>query len=897
MTRAMPVSTVPVALELLILACVTLSSTAITEQELSGELSLANAALVEAVADTEMGRDLGTYLVLNKASVSQSVASGPATLAEYCAGDTEQEHKMKLKKGKRVMANWENYGTFYPGRISKKNSDGTVDIHYDDGFEEKGVTAKHVKPVEEEKDEAQENDSQGSKPKQRNDPACKMLDFLDKLKGKLADIDPMISQWLAAQRARLASGKKPTAPPVIPDEGAVVVPPPAAAPPGSPSSAEPSEELEGLKRQIADRDAEIAKLKKQKDDNREVLQRHSGAAPMPAPPSGVQTVDDLIARYKAQLTERDAEIQALRKDIQTQEQELARLGATQMSLKDIDEAVRDLEVDAEEARKKRDLLEKDGELDPDLRAVLDEILEDLQKMRKKVDNLIAHDAKAKARAEEAERKAELAAEAARKQAEKVGEDPDEAAAQAVKRSKEEAKETAREDELETLKAAQEVKKDLDAAEKAATHLDTGLHPHGSKWWRYRYEYSYIESLLMIFISCLMLFWSRIMHHLKHYVKVWALPSDEEPKSQIEEMDEDVHGTFYSLWLKLFTEQMMVCILVFLTIWVLAKMHVFDVFPMLIKATPDMRVPQTGEEYQLLTFDICTIFFFAIMFYFCLMLTVAHDTRDLTRALEKREQGSQFYHLSQSPTSSRTTASQAVMGTLKRSNSGFNKTEAHFVCAMEEEMMTREEPEMKEICTLLNNDIQAFPLWKYLILNVRITTAGLLEFSWTMWLPVVASFLAFMLLHRFAHMGYLRIMACFGVFTLSLVASIAWIAKRTSAMLQAEDYKPNESGKHHSIHERMNTESMVLCAFQFALFFVCYGVARMMCQPWMWEMHFWTVLCLTIVAGVHVVLFITLVSPAIPSFCAVMALPPYVDSDNLAVMLHVAKGVAVTSMGS
>merc|ERR1719321_2075238 len=92
-----------------------------------------------------------------------------------------------------------------------------------------------------------------------------------------------------------------------------------------------------------------------------------------------------------------------------------------------------------------------------------------------------------------------------------------------------------------------------------------------------------------------------------------------------------------------------------------------------------------------------------------------------------------------------------------------------------------------------------------------------------------------------------------------------------------------------VHSTHNTELIVLRVFQFALFFLCYGVARMICQPWMWNLHFWTVLCLTVVAFIKVILFVTLISPAIPSFCAVMALPPNVDSDNLAVMLHVARG--------
>merc|ERR1719199_2111469 len=95
---------------------------------------------------------------------------------------------------------------------------------------------------------------------------------------------------------------------------------------------------------------------------------------------------------------------------------------------------------------------------------------------------------------------------------------------------------------------------------------------------------------------------------------------------------------------------------------------------------------------------------------------------------------------------------------------------------------------------------------------------------------------------------------------------------------------------HSIHNDYPTERILLGALQFSLFFVCYGVARMICQPWMWELHFWPVLILTIVALLSAFLFVWLVSPAIPSFCALQSIPPYVDPGNLETMLHIAENV-------
>jgi len=444
-----------------------------------------------------------------------------------------------------------------------------------------------------------------------------------------------------------------------------------------------------------------------------------------------------------------------------------------------------------------------------------------------------------------------------------------------------------------------VKAELDKAEQGATELDTGLHPHGSRWWRYRYEHSYVESLLMIFISVLMLFWSRLMTHLKHHVKIWSLRTGEEPKSQIEEMDEEMHGTFYSLWMRQFCEQMMVCILVYLTVWVMCKTHLIHFLLVVIKPTPDMHVPHTEEVYQEMAFDLCTIFFMAIFLYFCLMLPVAHDTRDITRALEDVDSGSEFQHLSTTPSLSgamglRHATSGKVMGRLSVTAEGLDKTRHHFVKHMHEEMKTRQEPEMKEIVRLLNSDISAFPLWKYLTLNIRLTVSTLLEFSWAMWLPVIASFMVFVLFHRFAHMGYVRIMIGFSVLLLAIVVFMALYTKGQSERLRVDSEPHVTTG---AIHAYVNIETVVLYAFQFTLIFLCYGVARMICQPWMWRLHFWTVLCITIASCVQAFLFIFLVSPGIPCFSAVMALPPHLDHRNLAIMLHVAKTVKLTSAGS
>jgi len=438
-----------------------------------------------------------------------------------------------------------------------------------------------------------------------------------------------------------------------------------------------------------------------------------------------------------------------------------------------------------------------------------------------------------------------------------------------------------------MKAAKEVEKDLKEAEKGATKLDTGLHPHGDKWWRYRYEHSHIEAIVMIFISFLMLLWCELFRFLKHRIEAWSLPPGGKELTMMDEVAEEGHGQIYNIWMKYLADQMLVCIFVFLTVWLLANTKLVEFIPMLIKPTDDMRVPHTGAEYRVLALDICTIFFFAIVFYFGLMFSVAHEIRNTTTDLEMFED--------QKPGSRRSArratvvASHQAMGSVSASQEGFNNMQKHFVSSIGN-MMTRDDPELKEISRLLNDDFNNFPLAKYLKMNMRISGVELFKFSWSMWLPTIGLFILLWALHRFAHMGYVRIMGVAGCVVLLMIACMGYFTKTLVAKMQedkASETKPEEVSKDKSIHEKFNTENVMLGMLEFSLFFVCYGVARMVCQPWMWELHFWPVLTLTIVAILSAAVFVFVVAPGIPSFIGAMSMPPYVDPTNIEMMKQTA----------
>jgi len=881
------------AVALLLLVSLVLPGLAVNVR---GGVTAAVEAFAVAEADAEVGSDLGLEVGMEQ----DSSRGDPATLAEYCAGPTQSEQASTMAEGTRVKADWNDYGQKYPGKVTDRNSDGTVDIAYDDGFTEKNVDTGDVK-IRKNQGKGGGNPASQAKAKPRDDPACKLQKFLKDLQDQLKELNGMISEWLGGQRAKIASEEE-------------VPPAPTKAPPKAKAKGnvteEPTEDqagqLEELKSELADLDkyikeleAQDEKLVKQLDENNSPG-GESDAAP------GVKTVNDLIAEYKGKIAERNARVQELLQRIKKHKEELADRGAGPLSLKDIDEALKKLEESVEEGKRKRDELKKSGELDPELRAIIDAIIESLSKTRAKVDNLLALEAKAEAEEAQAEQEEREAEEAARKKARAEGRDEEEAAAEAKAASRKRSKERSKKASLKTMEAAQEVEKDLKDAEKGATELDTGLHPHGERWWRYRYEHSYIEAVLMIFISTLMLLWSEFWRRLKHYVNLWSLAPGQVAMTELEELEEETHGAVYSCWLKFLADQMLVCIFVFLTVWLIAKSPAIELFPYLIRPSDDMHVPNgehAAAEYRRLALDICTIFFFAIVFYFGLMFSVAHHMSVTTFDIEQMEiegtprgqrqaltRANSSSFLAPPPSPKRMTA----MGSIHDAKKHFEHLKNNFANHMSRQMILHpEDEELKEISRLLNDNFNNLPLSAYLRMNVQAVGSELFMMKWTMWLPVIVLFMGLMLLHRYAHMGYVRIMGVSAVAVFLIIACMTYFTKsivQKCSEDNEEDHVEDEPAPKSSIHEAFSSESFVLCMLEFCLFFVCYGVARMICQPWMWELHFWPVFFLTIVAIVSATLFVFVVAPGIPSFICVMALPPYVDPYNMKIIKQVAVGL-------
>merc|ERR1740138_1126623 len=51
------------------------------------------------------------------------------------------------------------------------------------------------------------------------------------------------------------------------------------------------------------------------------------------------------------------------------------------------------------------------------------------------------------------------------------------------------------------------------------------------------------------------------------------------------------------------------------------------------------------------------------------------------------------------------------------------------------------------------------------------------------------------------------------------------------------------------------KEVVSFVMHYTMFFLCYGASRAICQPWMWELHFWLVIMALVLTLVLTIVFV------------------------------------------
>jgi len=82
--------------------------------------------------------------------------------------------------------------------------------------------------------------------------------------------------------------------------------------------------------------------------------------------------------------------------------------------------------------------------------------------------------------------------------------------------------------------------------------------------------------------------------------------------------------------------------------------------------------------------------------------------------------------------------------------------------------------------------------------------------------------------------------------------------------------------------------VLIYAFQFCLFFLCYGFVRMVTAPWLWVVYFWNVLWLSVTFIAMMLILVFVLAPLIPTYSAVMCIPPQVTDEEMKAAVDILK---------
>mmetsp|Transcript_34516 Transcript_34516/g.102539 ORF Transcript_34516/g.102539 Transcript_34516/m.102539 type:complete len:991 (-) Transcript_34516:30-3002(-) len=696
--------------------------------------------------------------------------------------------------------------------------------------------------------------------------------------------------------------------------GETLGPAPAAAPLPEGLASHEGGDLVDVKTEIIDVETEIHELEVQVADNDERLRefrlgtKGSEASSSAADAiSDSPTLDDLIKAYRTRLEERKSRREELKKVVEEQSKELESYAKgsenEKVTVDKLRKAVEEVEKKVDKVWAKREKLVKDGRMDDELDHAIKQVKKDAEKVAAKVSDIekaereatrakafakkVEEQGAAKLREEREEAREEMARlqerlanaekgqeREAREQIEALEAKSAAGEARVAKDLAEQKKatEAAQKNLLEVSQAAEE---EVHRASEKADNLNTGLTPSADKWWRYRYEWSYVEAGLMIWIAFLMLWWEFVYQRVLGYVQSFIAGGSE----TIYTLHMATLGTTQEMWLRSFAEMLVNCTMTFLTVWVMAKLKLWDnAEHILTPHAGGMHMPTDAQEYRRMAVDLCAILFFAVVFYFSLVYSVVRST---TVFLE---------HMSEEA---------AEEGLPLRAKSMITRVVSHFssnsfVVLSYKDLKDHwfenisDDPSLDAAtkASLMKPD---FNFLIYLRMSVNKTTSYTFEFGVFVWILIISVFWVHLALHLHAHIAYVRIMTTYLIVTIFVLVAMQLMIFKYQKEVQAEVMGEREeeevTARSRSTARQQRHESFVsgqyvfFSVLNFLLFMMCYGFSRMICNAWMWEMYFWnvvTVFCITLCLAAF---FVALIAPLVTALGALSCLPPHLSKDH------------------
>jgi hypothetical protein len=157
-------------------------------------------------------------------------------------------------------------------------------------------------------------------------------------------------------------------------------------------------------------------------------------------------------------------------------------------------------------------------------------------------------------------------------------------------------------------------------------------PLGNKWWRHRWEYSFVEACIISLLCLIAAFWEKLaLTFLRTKVDHVASLSP----LFFAESNSNYETIVLLIWRRRFTETMVVQLFVLMTLWMFMRFGVFHLWVVFqFTVTRNIHLPVEAVVYIKLAWDVSIQLVFAMIVYYTLMLQVcvvaSKNTRDCMR---------------------------------------------------------------------------------------------------------------------------------------------------------------------------------------------------------------------------------------------------------------------------
>eukprot|EP00397_Hematodinium_sp_SG-2012_P017626 GEMP01018032.1.p1 GENE.GEMP01018032.1~~GEMP01018032.1.p1 ORF type:complete len:611 (+),score=158.44 GEMP01018032.1:258-2090(+) len=398
---------------------------------------------------------------------------------------------------------------------------------------------------------------------------------------------------------------------------------------------------------------------------------------------------------------------------------------------------------------------------------------------------------------------------------------------------------------------------VDAMNEAAGSIrafSRDVHPSGSKWWRYRWEYGFFEAVTLV--SVVFLFGLLDAVHHKIQKAVFGDPWFDVPSM----FDFAASGTtMYKRWFTVFIGELAaMCIFQGL----MAIVHRVGCFTLVAHffQMPEVHLPD-ATHYRDAVGSVTHHLFLALVMYFLLVLTVVRSTEAKIQHWRAYEDGSHHWvHAG-----SGLFAQKSWVGVAR---------DRHEYKALRQRFIMRVKTHAELVDKVEEHGpLDSMEFWRYLALTVRETAERLIKIDFLTWVGIILIFVLYAITFYVAQVGYMVIGCAQSVaFIMVLVAMRFAVSRIQHDVLSRQEDLAEWGAK---------TSYLDFCMakiFQLVLFFLCYGAARTITTAEVTSLYPSVVIVMCVFACAFAFFFAYYICEVVTTFGTLIAIPPYAKAD-------------------